>query len=504
MSVKNEKYDELFNAENLHKELANKTLVGSGFAALGQFLKLALLILSNVILARMLSPDDFGLVAMVAVFTGFIFIFRDLGLSTATIQKQDINHEQVSTLFWVNILIGLMLTAITVLVAPLIANFYDDQRLEGIAIALSVGVLFIGFGIQHQALLRRQLKHGQIAVIEVIATLLGICIGVLCALLEFGYWSLVAIQVSTPLFMSLGNWLVCSWVPGMPKRNCEIRDMLAFGGYITGFGIINYFSRNLDNMLIGWRWGSYSVGQYSRAYSLLLLPIGQLVAPLTAVAVPALSRMQDQRERFNKYYLNLVKIVAYLSMPMITLLAVLSEEIIFLLLGSQWVEASHIFKVLAVAAFWQPICATVGWIYVSSGNTKRMFKWALINTPITVLGFYIGLNWGAYGVAAAYACVVTFLVLPTFLFAFKGMGISVGSLFNTIKYAIASSIVLSISSIYLKSFFAEFNNVLVILFTLIAAIVVLIAMVLIIPGFKEEITVMKESYANIKKNNGIL
>ena len=257
--------------------------------------------------------------------------------------------------------------------------------------------------------------------------------------------------------MMILSWYFSRWIPGLPVRNSGIGSMLAFGGYMTIYGFINYFARNLDTILIGYKWGAKPVGMYSRAYSLLLLPIGQLTAPFSSVAVPALSRLQDEPEQFKNYYLKTIKIIAYISMPMIVSMAILSYEIVYIVLGEQWIEASKLFQILAIAAFWQPIASTVGWVYVSLNNVKRMMYWGFIGTFVMGLGIILGLPWGASGVAIGYSISMWLLIVPLFIFAFYKTPIDMKSFFLNLKYPTLISIVSGIGFYFSHEFLKDYN-----------------------------------------------
>ncbi len=434
-----------FETEHLKADLKGRSVKGGSITIVAQIVKLFLQIGSSVFLARLLTPNDFGLIAMVAVLTSFVLIFKDMGLSMATVQRAEINHGQISTLFWVNVAFSLMIMLITVALAPVVALFYGEPRLKWITIALACGLLFGGLAVQHQALLKRQMRFACLAAINVISMFIGVFVAILAAWFGMGYWALVVLQLATAFSTAVGVWIMCGWRPGLPVRNSGVRKMLFFGANMVGFSIINYFARNMDNMLIGWRWGVQPLGLYSRAYAFLLLPIGQFTTPITSVAVPALSRLQNEPERYRNYYLKAIQVIAYVSMPFIVSMAVLSPEIIGLVLGKQWLSAAPIFRILAFAAIWQPVGSTVGWIYVSLGQTRRMMIWGFIGCPIIVLSFLIGLPWGVKGVASCYALCMWLLVYPSFSFALKHSPLRAGAVFLNIYHPLAISIVMGLA-----------------------------------------------------------
>lgn len=475
-----------FDTKHLLVDLKSRSVRGGAVTFIGQGTKFFLQLGSTMVLARILTPQDFGLIAMVVAVTGFIMVFKDLGLSMATVQKAEINHGQISTLFWINIAISSVLMLITMALAPAVAWFYKESRLMWVMVALASAFILGGLTVQHQALLRRQMRFTALVVIDISAIGAGVATGVICGLAGLGYWSLVLMQLVMPITMAAGVWIASGWRPGPPVRRSGVRPMLAFGGYLTGFSIVNYFARNLDKVLLGRFWGSQSTGLYAKAYSLLLLPIGQITAPMTAVAVPALSRLQNEPERFRNYYLKAITFIAYISMPLVMMMGVLSNEIIELVLGSQWLEAGPIFRILAFAAFWQPVCGTVGWIYVSLNQTRRMAIWGAIACPIIMLSFVIGLPWGVKGVATGYATCILLLLYPMMFVALKHAPIRIADVFLTIYRPFVLSIVTGLGIYIGRRFFVTADLIWVTLGSLVVGTCFLLISILIWPAAKRD------------------
>jgi len=374
---------------------------------------------STIVLARLLTPQDFGLIAMVTAVTGFVMMFKDMGLSMATVQKAEINHAQISTLFWINIGLSLCVMVVIAALAPVIAWFYGEPRLTGITLALAAAFIFGGLAIQHQALLRRQMRFGTLAVIGIISMLAGIVAAIISAWYGAGYWALVIMQLAGAIAGAIAVWVACGWRPSLPVRRSGVREMLAFGGNLTGFNVVNYFARNLDNILIGRVWGPVSLGFYAKAYGLLMLPIRQLRAPINSVALPGLSRMQSEPVKFKKYYVTVVTVLAFTSMPLTVFLAVFSEDVIKLVLGQQWLQAAGIFQILSIAAFIQPVFTTRGLVLLSLGQSKRYLKTGIIQSSAFIIALIFGLPWGAKGVATSYAISNYVMLIPMFLYCFK-------------------------------------------------------------------------------------
>jgi PST family polysaccharide transporter len=401
--------------DDLMDNLGQRTARGGFITIISQGSKFFLSMVGTIILARLLLPEDYGLVGMVAVVTGFISVFKDLGLSAATIQKSEVTNEQVSTLFWLNVSLSAGLMIVTAALAPAVAWFYGEPKLTAITLAYAAGFLFGGLTVQHEALLRRRMRFAALATAEIISLVISIFVAIVLAWRGARYWALIASQLTLGFTYLIVIWSACRWRPGLPVRNSGVRSMLAFGGRLTGFSVVNYFARNLDNMLIGRFWGAEQLGLYARAYQLLLLPIDQINTPITSVAVPALSRLKDEPERYRSAYLRLLEKVALLTMPLMAFMIASSEQLIRIVLGEKWLGVSRIFALLGIAGLVQPIANTTGWLFVTQGRTAEMFKWGLIGSTIIMFAIIGGLSWGAVGVAASYSLTITIVVVPLLL-----------------------------------------------------------------------------------------
>jgi PST family polysaccharide transporter len=413
-----------FNLDLSEGALLRASVHGGIATITAQGIIFALRIISTMILARILLPQDFGLIGMVTVLTSFIVMFKDMGLATATIQRDKIDNDQISTLFWLNVCISTFLMLLTCIAAPVIAWFYNESVLLNITIILSISLLISGLGIQHIALLRRQLQFHAIAGIEIFATLLGAIIAILAALSGAKYWALVLQDIVLAAIITSGAWLVCKWRPKRIYNMSSVREMVAFGINLSGFNILNYIIRNFDKILIGKYIGAYALGLYIKSYQLLLFPIQQFITPISNVVLPALSRLQERPEEYRRYYTRILNILAFVCVPLTVLLAVLSDEIILIVLGEKWIEASPIFKVLAFAGISQPLTGSAGWLFVSMGKTNKMVRWAAYSAPFYAASFILGLKWGALGVAIGYIISDYIMRLGYLHMAFKNSPIN--------------------------------------------------------------------------------
>ncbi len=447
------KHDEKwFSTRHLKDNLKSQTVHGGISTITGQALSFIFTFLSTIIMARILTPNDYGLVTMVTAFTGFVTIFKDLGLSAAIIQKEEIEQQQVSAVFWINVLISLGIAIIAVLLAPVLVSLYKEPRLFNIALVFAASIFISGFSLQHNALMKRQMKFKTLSVLQVISSCLSITISVLMAFTGFGYWAIVASIVLNPLLSTIALWFVCDWRPAFIFKASDTHYFLKYGIGITGFDMINYFSRNFDNMLIGKYEGKMALGLYTKAYQLLMLPITQLRDPLNSVALPALSTLQNNQQKFADFYKRYIFTFSFFSMPLVIYLAIFSDELILTVLGPQWIGASYIFKLLAISSFIQPIAGTRGTVLIAIGKTQKYFIFGLMNTLSVVIGFIIGIQWGVTGIAISYAIVNYITLIPTLYYCFHKTPVTVSLFFKEISLPALFSVITGIILIIIRQY----------------------------------------------------
>jgi PST family polysaccharide transporter len=398
----NEQY---FRTDDLRSDLKGRTVRGGVLMIMSSGLKQLLWITGTIVLARLLTPEDTGLIAMVLAITSCIEIFSDMGLSAATVQRERINQAQVSALFWINSVLGIGLMLLTAALAPLIAWFYAEPRLVWVTVAVGSGFLFSGLTIQHRALLRRQMRFRALAVTDVIVVGAGTGIGIVAALAGTGYWALVLSQIAAVPIDVLLIWSICRWRPSRPALAEDVRGMVVFGSNLTGYRLLTYVMRNVDNVLIGWLYGPLQLGLYSKAYNLLLIPLQRVTFPLAAVSQPALSRLTDSPEQYRAAFVNIASKVGLLTMPLMALLIGTSDWLVLVVLGPQWVEASRMFAWLGISGLLEPLTIMTVWLFMTQGRVGEQFRWGIIASTLTIAAIVAGLPWGPVGVAAAYGIV---------------------------------------------------------------------------------------------------
>ena len=420
------------------KDLKQRTIRGGIAKVCSQATNFLLRMGSLMIMARLLDPKDFGLVGMVTAVIGVFNVFRDFGLSAAAVQRTTITKEQSSALFWINLLVGAILGLLTLAMAPLVVAFYHEERLLGVTAVLATAFLFNAAGVQHTALLERQMRFTTLSIIDIVSLSVSTTIGIAMAKHGFGYWALVATTTITPLVYSVCVWITTAWVPGRPTKQAGVRSMLHFGSALTLNGLIMYVASNFEKVLLGRFWGAEAIGIYGRAYQLVNIPTDNLNSSAGGVAFAALSRLQGEPSRMKSYFLKGYSLVLSLTVPIVFICALFANDLILVLLGPKWKSATVVFRLLAPTTLAFAILNPLGWLLSSLGLVRRGLKIALVLGPVMIVGYLIGLPYGPRGVALAYSAVMMLSVMPLIAWATHDTAISVRDILLVVSRPLAS------------------------------------------------------------------
>jgi PST family polysaccharide transporter len=364
-----------------------------------------------------------------------------MGLSLATVQRSEISDDQVSTLFWINLALSLVITLLTILISPGIAWLYHQPKLTAISMVTTIGFILGGLSVQHEALLKRQMRFSALGLIGFLAMVVGYATGILMAWRGFGYWALVGSQLGLIGTNTILVWIVCGWLPGLPRRNSGVRTMLKLGQNITGFAMLNVFARNMDVLVIGRQLGAQPLGLYTKAYQLINLPTDNTNEPLNTVALPALSRLVESPQRYRDAYLRMLEKVVLIAMPCVAVMFAASDWIVDLILGPQWHQTGAVLAFLAVSGLMYPVTNSALWLLISQGRGRDMFRWATIGAPLSILSYVIGLHWGVLGVAASYSIARLLLIDPLlYWFAGREGPVSSRDIYRTILPFVGASV----------------------------------------------------------------
>lgn len=399
--------------------LEQKTIGGVKWSGISQFMRIGTQGITSVILARLLLPEDFGLLGMALVFTGLVAIFNDMGIGSAIVQKQDLNQENLSSIFWFNLLIGALAMLIIILAAPLIAGFYGQNSLTSIISVMSVSFLFTSLSMVQNSLFLKELRFKKMTLLELTSTISASLLGICLAFLGYGVWSLVWQNVSMTFIYAALVWITERWKPVLHFNWKDIKTIIGFSANLSGFSFLNYFSRNADYLLIGKFLGATALGHYTLAYTMMLFPLSNISSVLSKVMFPALSQIQYDNSKFKLFYLKSTKYIAFVSFPMMLGLFAVADEFVLVVFGAKWVPVIFLIKILSIVGLMQSIGTTVGSIYLAKGRTDWMFRWGIFSSIIIVGAIIIGLQWGINGVAVCYAISVLLIVYPSFALPFR-------------------------------------------------------------------------------------
>jgi O-antigen/teichoic acid export membrane protein len=372
-----------------------------------------------IIFARLLNPEDFGLMASALVVIGFVSVFRDLGLSAALIQKQELSDELFSSVFWLSVTTGLIMMLMLIIFSPYIADFYNANALVPILQVLSLSFLFSGFSAVQQALLEKELQFKTISKIELFATFLSAATGITMAILKFGIWSLVLQNLVFTFTVSCLFWIRLSKRPRFFFKWREIKSILNFSANLAGFNILNYFVRNADYILIQKFLGEQQLGYYTLAYRLMLYPLQNVTAVITRVMFPVLSKIQQDNDKFRDIYIKLANSIALLTFPLMLGLIAVSDNFVLVVFGTKWEPVTTLILILAPLGLLQSIYTPAGIIFQAKGRTDWWFRWGVLTGVLFVSAFWIGLGWGIIGVAMAYLIVNVITIYPGLAIPFK-------------------------------------------------------------------------------------
>ncbi len=406
---------------NSHKE---RTIKGLKWSGIGQAIKQVANIGIGIWLARLLSPVEFGLLGMITVFTGFMQLFNDFGFGAAVIQKEKVDDKDLNSVFWFNLFTGITFFLILFFSGKWIAIFYDNVQLE--AIVQWVAIIFIlqAFTYVQQTLFRKQLDFKTIFLVELMSLLAGGSTAIIMAYNGFGVYSLIAQLLVNSLVSVITLWFFSSWRPSFEFSFERIKAMLGYSLPLMGSSALGYVLGNLDKLLIGKFLGNQSLGLYSRAYSLMVFPVGQISGVISQVMFPSLAQIQHDKPRIKEIYLKMNRVISFVTFPMMGLAFLLAEPFVLLVLGEQWREMIPLFKIFTVVGALQSVGTLVGNIYMALGEMKLYFKVNLYSGIVFILASIIGVKFGITGVAIAYSLASVAVGIPQWIVTGKLINVS--------------------------------------------------------------------------------
>ncbi len=456
------KFNRHLNTDTLRSDLKRRSLLSGLISFAAQPIKLGFGIGSTAILARILTPADFGLVAMVAPLLTLADSLSNFGLETATVQREELDNKQLSASFWLSLKVNAVVVGLIVFMAPILAYFYQEQELIGISLTMAIGFLAVCLTFVHKSLLKRQMRFGVITTTEVISLILASAIAITAASKGWGYWALVLQIVSMQLIESVAYLIICPWRPKKYTENnqndANLRAMFSYGAHLTGFRFLTRIGMQLDRIIVGSLGGAGTLGLYQIAYKWSYFSFQQVYYPLFDVAVSSFSRTLHDTNLYRSYCRKGLMLLFALCMPALAFLFVEARNVLLLLLGNQWLAAVPIFRVLSVAVFVGSMYRVTKWLYVSAGETQQQFRWGLIHTPGMIIAVVIGSWWGAFGVAVGYTIGMCLLTYPSVAFCLQTSPLTGKDFFGAVGCPAFSSISAAVILYLCKQVLPNFNN----------------------------------------------
>ncbi len=412
--------------------IAATTARGILWAATSQWGRQLLGLLTTIVLARLLGPDQFGLFSLALVCTGFVALFGEFGLGSALVQKRSLANSELDGVFWLGMSLSLSLCLLLWLLSPWAAALLGEGRIAPLLKALSLTLPLTSLASVQQAIVMREIDFRRVARIELISTAGGSAAGILLAIASRSVWSLVLQSFVTVLLSAGMYWWNAGWRPSLRFGEMRLRGILAFGSNLAGFNVVNFVARNVDNLLIGKYLGAQPLGFYSLAYRIMLFPLQNISAVLGRVMFATFSRMQEDAERIRIGFLRLSKYVALVSCPLMLGVFVFAPEFVGLVFGGQWGAVVPLLRLLAIVGLMQSLGTNVGIIYLTKGRTDLMFYWGLLAAAVITTAIIVGLQWGVEGVALAYLLANLILFVPSLLIPFLLIGLTLKEFFGSI------------------------------------------------------------------------
>ncbi|MBV8865458.1 MAG: MOP flippase family protein [Acidobacteriaceae bacterium] len=404
--------------------LTKRAVAGTAWSSLSTAGKQVLSIASVATVARLLGPRAYGVMAMANILIVFILNFGDLGTGSSIIQRRTITKAFISSIFWVNLAFGFLMAVLVSAASPLMAKFFRTPELIPILCVLGFSFWVASAGITHSSFLYREMRFRALAAADVSAALIAYLVALTFAYKGFGVWSLVFANLANSAVTVTGYWIGARWCPAWEFAIKEVKSVARYSLNLSGFGIVNYFSRNADNITVGKVLGQAALGDYGMAYNLMLTPIQNISAVVAQATFPAFARIQGEDERFRLAYTRSSMLIGLISFPVLAGMGVVADPMIRTILGAKWLGAIRVFQILAPVGLAQSVYTTIGQIYMAKGRTDRLLRWGIVQTLVLVASFLIGIHWGVLGVATAYC--LTFLCItmpPGFIIAFRLIGL---------------------------------------------------------------------------------
>jgi polysaccharide transporter, PST family len=429
-----------FEENKPYSDLGHTSLVSGAIYVAARGVNTIVQVVSTILLARLLNPYDFGLVAMVTALVAFAPVLIDFGTSDASIQKTHITEVDVSTLFWLNTAIGGILTVFLAGGSGLIALFFGEPALTGISLLFSLTFIFAAVSTQHYALMRRAMQFRYLAIIEITSNVIGSVVGIAMAFTGWDYWALVAKPIVTGALTAIGAWMSCPWVPGRPRLTPEVKELVGFGAGVTGFTMTDFLAQS-DRLALGYFYGAGSLGYFQNAFLVYSNLLVIIAGSLHNVATSSLSKLRNNVDELKRYWVAALSLMSFISAAIFAVLAVTGQDFVVILLGQKWEPAGPLLSIFAVRGIAHSVERTLGWLHVAAGRSDRWMRWGVFSAVCQLVALAAGLPFGLIGVAIAYTIVTFGLFVPALAYAGRPVGIGARDVLSAVGPQTAAGLI---------------------------------------------------------------
>lgn len=430
----------------------NKVHKGFLWSGIMQFANHGASIVITIILARLLSPKEFGLVAMVLVLSDFSNVILSYGFGQALIQKKKVSNIDYSSVFWLNIVFGLVLSFIFFFLAPLIADLYNEPRLYLMTQILCWTYLIASFNIVPQIIFTKKLDFKSLAKIRVSSVVIAGIGGITIAYFGGGVWSLVFIEIVRTLIITILSWTIGKWYPSFKFSGKSIKSIFAFSMNILGNETISYWMDNFDKMIIGKALGDYVLGLYRQAFSFMMLPVNNIARVANSVLFPAFSKEQDNIGYIQNSFFKVFNLVSLIIYPMMIVLFVTSQSFVKIVLGDAWLEMSFVLRVFAIVGIFYTMAELLYSYYLSLNKVGLLFRINTILRILTIVSILVGLNWGINGVTIGILIISPIRLLVLLFVIVRFIGLSMKKLLNTLFKNILIAFLIGLVGLYIHDY----------------------------------------------------
>lgn len=406
----------IFRMPDCGAQLRGVAIRGAGVTLSAQIGTFVVQLVGVSVLARILFPSDFGLIAVVTTFSIFLTTLVKIGFPEAILQHQGLTHQIASNVFWIDLGLSAACSLGFAATGPLIARLYNDPKIAHLVPVMSLSIFLTGASVVHSALLDRGMQFSANAANTITSRIVSVLVSIVLAKLGWGYWALAGGVIAQPLSICVGAWSKCRWLPGLPRRSQNTSSLVSFALHVNGTANLGYWTSNLDNVLVGWRFGAGSLGFYKKAYDLFALPANQLFSTFP-VGIATLSRLAKNPVQYRRYFLNGLSALAMIGMCAAGAMTLTGRDLMRLILGPKWGMTGWIFTIFAPGIGVMLIYKTTGMIHLSIGTPHRLLRWSILELVVTALLFLLALHWGPIGVAAAWTASYCLLIVPAFWYA---------------------------------------------------------------------------------------